>query len=152
MSENANDQTTRQQDPGYRSVDLHRVGKTHYRATNAAGDSVEFGHGEGLMSPVELLLAAIAGCSAIDVDSVTSRRSEPHEFHVVSSAIKDKDETGGSRLRDVELSFTVKFPDDEAGAKAESMVPRLVELARTKDCTVARTVEHETSVSMQVED
>jgi putative redox protein len=152
MSENMDDQSARQQDPGYRSVEVQRLGKTRYRATNATGDAVEFGQGEGLMSPVELLLAAIGGCSAIDVDVVTSRRSEPEEFRVGASGIKDKDESGGSRMRDIELSFSVKFPEGEVGDKAASMVPRLVELARTKDCTVSRTVEHETDVSMRIED
>ncbi|WP_129360028.1 OsmC family protein [Rothia uropygioeca] len=152
MSENTKAQTPREDDPGYRSVEVQRLGKTRYRATNSSGDSVEFGQGEGLVSPVELLLAAIAGCSAVDVDVVTSRRAEPEEFRVVSSGIKYKDDEGGSRLRDVELAFTVKFPEGEVGEKAASMVPRLVELARTKDCTVSRTVEHETDVSMRVED
>ena len=52
MSENMDDQSARQQDPGYRSVEVQRLGTTRYRATNATGDAVEFGPGEGLMSPV----------------------------------------------------------------------------------------------------
>ena len=39
-------------------VDVTRVDTGHYRATNPAGASLEFGTGEGLLSPVELLLAA----------------------------------------------------------------------------------------------
>jgi len=152
MSENVNASEERQNDPGYRAVELTRLGSKRYQATNAEGVSVEFGQGEGLMTPVELLLAAIAGCSSVDVDVVTSRRVEPEEFRVTSSGLKYTDEEGGSRLGDVELSFRVKFPEGEAGDKAASMVPRLVELSRTKDCTVSRTVEHETQVSMRVED
>ena len=56
------------------SVEVERLAQTHYRATNPAGASLEFGAGEGLLSPVELLLAAVAGCTAVDVDVVTSRR------------------------------------------------------------------------------
>ncbi len=54
-------------------VDVTRIGPTHYRATNEEGASLDFGRGEGLLTPVELLLAAVAGCSAVDVDVVTSR-------------------------------------------------------------------------------
>lgn len=143
-------QTDRAQDPGYRAVTVERVGPTHYRATNAQGVSLDFGQGEGLMSPVELLLAATAGCSAVDVDVVTSRRSEPEEFVVEASAIKHTDDEGGSRLRDVELDFRVRFPEDAAGQKAAALVPRLVALSHDKDCTVSRTVERPTSVVARV--
>ncbi len=131
------------------AVDVERVGLTHYRAANPQGASVDFGSGEGLMTPVELLLAAIAGCSAVDVDVVTSRRSEPQAFdvHVEGDRIN---EDGASRLSDVRVSFNVSFPDDEAGRKAQSMVERLVEISKTKDCTVSRTVEHEANVDFTV--
>ncbi|WP_309248092.1 OsmC family protein [Rothia santali] len=148
----ATEATAREENPRYRGVEVERVGLRHYRATNAAGDSVDFGQGEGLLTPVELLLAAVAGCSAVDVDVVSSRRAEPEELRVRASGLKVTDEGGGSRLDDVELSFSVRFPEGSAGEKARAMVPRLVELSQTKDCTVSRTVEHPTSVTMSVED
>ncbi|SIM60117.1 OsmC-like protein [Mycobacteroides abscessus subsp. abscessus] len=132
----------RTEDPGYRSVTIERIGQKRYRAVNAAGATLDFGQGEGLLSPVELLLAATAGCSAVDVDVVTSRRTEPESFAVEASAIKGTD---------VELSFRVRFPDDGPGRQAERMVPRLVALSHDKDCTVSRTVEHPTSVTSRVE-
>ena len=52
-------------------VDVTRVDTGHYRATNPAGASLEFGTGEGLLSPVELLLAgffddpAVGGLAAV---------------------------------------------------------------------------------------
>ena len=79
------------------AVDLTRIDTTQYRATNSAGASIDFGSGEGLLSPVELLLAAVAGCSAVDVDVVTSRRAEPESFdvHVEGDRVR---EDGASRL------------------------------------------------------
>lgn len=145
MSENTANQRT--QDPNYRAVNVERVASRRYRATNAKGDSLEFGQGEGLLTPVELLLAAIAGCSAIDVDVVTGRRAEAEEFSVTSSGIRQVDENGAVRMDDIEVSFNVRFPATEAGEKAQSMVDRLIRLSAEKDCTVSRTVEHGSNVT-----
>src|SRR5699024_12590568 len=65
-----------------RSIELTRIAENHYRATAPNGASIEFGRGEGLMTPVELLLAAVAGCSSVDVDTVTSRHTGLTRFDV----------------------------------------------------------------------
>lgn len=129
-------------------VDVTRVDTGHYRATNAAGASLEFGTGEGLLSPVELLLAAVAGCSAVDVDVVTSRRTEPELFDVHVDGIR-VNEDGASRLSDVNVAFSLRFPDTDAGRQAQSMVERLIRISQEKDCTVSRTVENPTNVTFR---
>ncbi|MGV3015937.1 OsmC family protein [Rothia sp. 88186D007BW] len=146
------DKTTRTQDPNYRAVIVERVASRHYRATNAKGDTLDFGQGEGLLTPVELLLAAIAGCSAIDVDVVTSRRAEPETFTVHSSGLRTVDDNKAVSLDNIEVSFNVRFPATDEGAKARSMVDRLIKLSAEKDCTVSRTVEHGASVTFINED
>ena len=127
----------------YRQTKIERM---RYRAYGANGATLDFGVGEGLLTPVELLLAAIAGCSSVDVDAGTSRRSTPEVFEVLASALKQT-EDGAVRLDDVEVDFDVRFPEDEQGAKAQKMVDRLIQLSEQKDCTVSRTVEHPTNVS-----
>ena len=133
------------------SIELTREATNRYVARNAAGVEVTFGRGDDLMSPVELLLAAIAGCSSIDVDTVTSRSSEPAEFKVEASGNKIAEDSGGSRLEDLNLSFNLSFPDDEGGRKAAGLVDRLVKLSHDKYCTVSRTVEHGTPVAFETE-
>ncbi|PZP24335.1 MAG: oxidoreductase [Kocuria rhizophila] len=133
------------------SIELTRGATNRYVARNAAGVEVTFGRGEDLMSPVELLLAAIAGCSSIDVDTVTSRSSEPTEFKVEASGNKIAEENGGSHLEDLNLSFNLSFPDDEGGRKAAGLVDRLVKLSHDKYCTVSRTVEHGTPVAFETD-
>lgn len=130
------------------SVDVERIASTHYRATNAAGDSIEFGSGEGLLSSVELLLAAIAGCASVDVDVVTGRRAEPEEcnVHVEGDRVN---EDGASRLSEVRVSFNVQFDDSPEGQQAQGLVQRLVQVSHDKDCTVSRTVELPTQVSFK---
>ena len=132
-------------------VDVSRVDTGHYRATNAAGATLEFGTGEGLLNPVELLLAAVAGCSAVDVDVVTSRRAEPEHFdvHVDGTRIN---EDGASRLSEVDVEFSLRFPDTNAGRQAESMIERLVRISHDKDCTVSRTVENPTTVTFRTKE
>lgn len=136
-------------DSTLRSVELSRVATGHYRARNAAGAELEFGQGEGLLSPVELLLAAIAGCSSIDVDTATSRSAEPTDFRVGATAHKVT-EDGANRIDDINLSFNIAFGDDDGGRKAASMVERLVALSHDKYCTVSRTVERGTPVGHDV--
>ena len=131
------------------SVEVERLAQTHYRATNPAGASLEFGAGEGLLSPVELLLAAVAGCTAVDVDVVTSRRGEPSTFRITAEGDR-VNEAGASRLSDVRLAFDVTFPDTPEGRQAQAMVGRLVQVSHDKDCTVSRTVERPTNVTFKV--
>ncbi|WP_125614411.1 OsmC family protein [Specibacter cremeus] len=136
-------------DPALRSVELTRTATARYTVRNAAGAEIEFGHGEGLLGPVELLLAAIAGCSAIDVDTVTARSCEPTRFRIDASGHKVV-EDGANRMDGLHLSFNVAFPDTEDGRKAAGMVDRLAALSHDKYCTVSRTVERGTAVSREV--
>ncbi len=101
------------------------------------------------MTPVELLLAAVAGCSSIDVDTVTSRRTEPTRFDVRASADKVV-EDGANRLENVHLDFDLAFPDDEAGRRADTQIEKLVALSHDKYCTVSRTIEHPTPVDVRI--
>ncbi|MEX5294017.1 OsmC family protein [Kocuria sp. CPCC 205268] len=137
-------------DPTPRSVELTRTATGRYTARTPEGAEIAFGRGEGLLTPVELLLAAIAGCSAIDVDVATSRSSEPSEFRVRATGQKIVEESGANRLEDLHLSFRLAFPDDAAGRKAAGMVERLVTLSHDKYCTVSRTVEHGTPVGHDI--
>lgn len=123
-----------------RKVTMTRNSEGVYTATNEAGDSLTFGRGEGLLSPVELLLAAIAGCSSIDVDAMTSRRSEPTKFDVTATADKVEAD-GGSILENIAVEWDLVFPEGDAGDKARARVGAALKSAHEKTCTVSRTVE-----------
>lgn len=138
------------QDPALRSVELSRTTTGRYTARNAAGAEIAFGRGEGLLSPVELLLAAVAGCSSIDLDTVTSRSAEPSRFRVEATGRKLVEEDGANRMDDLHLSFHLSFPDDAGGRKAAKLVERALALSHDKYCTVSRTVEHGTAVGHDV--
>ncbi|MBP2413046.1 putative OsmC-like protein [Arthrobacter stackebrandtii] len=129
-----------------RSVELTRTSTAVYTVRNATGAEMQFGHGDGLFSPVELLLAAIAGCSSIDVDTVTARSAEPTSYTVTATGDK-LSEDGATRVDNLNIAFNIEFPDTEGGQKAAGMVERLAKLSHDKYCTVSRTVERGTPVS-----
>lgn len=136
----------------HRHVTLERVETGVYRATNPRGAELTFGSlMEDGFSPVELLLAAIGGCSAVDVDLMTTRRATPEHFEVTVAAEKIEAE-GGNLLRDIELTFRVRFPDGVDGDKARDRLPRAVQHSHDRTCTVSRTIEAGTAVSVRIAD
>jgi putative redox protein len=135
-----------------RRVALERVEEGVYRATNPRGVELVFGSkAEDGFSPVELLLAAIGGCSAVDVDVATGRRAEHDRFEVVVEGEVARDETGNI-LRDVRMTFHVTFPEGPDGDKARNLLPRAVRASHERTCTVSRTVEASVPITVEVAD
>lgn len=136
-------------DDSFRSVRIERTGMGTYTVRNARGGSVTMGMGEDTsFTPVELLLAAIGGCTAIDVDLITSRRAEPVQFSVDVSGDKIRDDTGGNRMRNLTVEFTVTFPEGADGDRAREALPRSLRQSHDRLCTVSRTVELGTPVAI----
>ncbi len=131
-----------------RKVTLTRDALGVYTATNADGATVQFGHGEGMLGPVELLLAAVAGCSSIDVDHMTTRRAEPSRFEVTSTADHVHDTDEGNILENIKVVFDLAFPDGDDGDKARARVASALKISQEKECTVSRTIEAPTSVQL----
>jgi uncharacterized OsmC-like protein len=137
-------------DKTHREVNLERIEKGRFRAVNAAGGVLDFGGGGAEFSPIELLLTALAGCSALDVDALTSRRAEAETFRVVAGGEKIRDGDGGNRMVDLLLTFSVVFPSDEAGDAARSILPDALARSHDRLCTVTRTVELGTQVRVEL--
>jgi putative redox protein len=135
-----------------RGVRVERLETGRYRATNPAGAELTFGSAPAAgFSPVELLLAAIGGCSAVDVDGVTTRRAEPDRFEVEVEAEKVRD-ADGNILRDIRMVFRVAFPAGEDGDRAREALPRAVRASHDRACTVSRTVEAAIPVTVTIAD
>lgn len=135
--------------PGHRSVTLTRSSHGEFDVTNVRGGTIHIGTGESDdFTPVELLLTAIAGCSAVDVDFITAKRAEPTEFTVVSEGVKAKSTEKGNHMEDLEVTFRVRFPEGPEGDKAREMLPRSIAQSRDRLCTVSRTVQLGTPITM----
>ncbi len=138
-------------DDTHRWVTLDRLDEGVYLARNARGHELRFGSKDpDGFTPVELLLAAIAGCTAVDVDVVTGRRSPAETFGARVDAEYARDDTG-NRLRDITLTLSVTFPPGQDGDAARAILPRAVRTSHDRTCTVSRTVEAGTPVAVRVE-
>ena len=136
--------------PKGRTVNIERTSPGRYTASNVRGGSIAIGSGDSMeFTPTELLLAAIGGCTSIDVDILTSRRAEPQTFEVQVDATSVRDESG-NRLTDITVTFCVRFPDSEAGDAARSVLPDAVRRSHDRLCTVGRTIELGTPITTNV--
>ncbi len=135
--------------PGHRSISMARSGSGTYLVTNARGGTISIGSGESDdFTPVELLLTAIAGCSAVDVDFITSRLAEPTAFTVTAGGEKLRDELG-NHMGEIEVSFRVRFPDGDEGDRARERLPRAIAQSHDRLCTVSRSVQLGTPIHMR---
>ena len=133
-------ETPAEPDQTLRRVDLTKIGEGRYKATNRRGGVLPIGSGDDPdFTPVELLLAALAGCSAIDVDLVTGRRAEAASFDIRSEGHKVRDEQG-NHLVGLRLTFDLVFPEGPEGDAARAVLPRALAQTRDRLCTVSRTV------------
>jgi len=130
-----------------RSVTLQRTSLGRYEVRNARGGTMTVGTGEGVdFTPVELLLAALGGCTGADVDHITSKRAEPDSFVVHVAGDKVRDRAGGNRLANLTVELHVTFPQGAGGDAAREVLPRAARMSHDRLCTVSRTVELGTAV------
>jgi len=135
----------------HRRVTIERIENSRYTVTNDRGGQMTIGTGTGTdFTPVDLLLTAIGGCTAVDVDILTSRRAEPDRFEVDVDAEKIRD-AEGNHLADITVTFRITFPDGEAGDKARAILPDAVKKSHDRLCTVSRTVELGTPITPVIE-
>jgi putative redox protein len=138
-------------DSAHRSVRLERIENSRYTAINERGGKITVGTAAGTdFTPVELLLVAIGGCTAIDVDILTSRRAEPDSFEIVVDGEKVRDQAG-NHLTDLQVTFRIAFPPGEQGDKARELLPDAVRKSHDRLCTVSRTVELGAPIGTRIE-
>lgn len=135
----------------HRTVTVRRVGSGRFTVRNDRGGEIAFGTGAGTdFTPTELLLAAVGGCTSIDIDILTSRRAEPDAFEVSVDAEKVRDE-GGNHLTDIVVTFRLAFPDTSQGDQARAVLPDAVRKSHDRICTVGRTIEIGSPISTRIE-
>lgn len=132
-----------------RQLSLSQIGEGRYKAVNARGGVLPVGSGNDPdFTPVELMLASLAGCTAIDIGLITGKRASPDAFdvHVEGHKVRDGD---GSHLVDLQVTVSIRFPDGEAGDRAREVLPRAIRQTGDRLCTVGRTLQVGTSIDYQ---
>lgn len=111
-------------------------------ALNARGGELPIATGwEGSgFNPIEMLLAAIGGCSAIDFTTVLARRG--HQLSGLDIEVRAR-RAGDERLEAIEVRY--RLPADSAVDEQDIEVAR--RLTADVLCTVSRTVEHSSPVA-----
>jgi len=123
-----------------RTVDVSIMGEGRFKATNVRGGVLPIGQGEDPdFTPVELLLAALAGCGAIDLEWVTKKRAPFTAFAARAEGHKVRDERGTHLVR-LSVTMDMEFPEGEAGEQAREVVPRTLKQIEDRLCSVGRTV------------
>jgi putative redox protein len=140
-------------DETLRSIALTKIGDARFKATNSRGGEAFMGSGgeDPDFTPIELLLAAIAGCSAIDVDLITGKRAASTGFEIAAEGHKVRDDDG-NHLTGLRLTFDITFPDGPEGDAAREFLPRAMAMSRDRLCTVSRTVQLGADVTYDVTD
>jgi putative redox protein len=118
----------------------------HMEAINDEGARLEMDGSDEIggqnlgMKPMQLLLAAVGGCSTIDVLVILKKQKQNvRSFSVEVEA--DKDKKGDYSLyKNVCLHFIIEGELDPAKAK------KAIELSLDKYCSVAKTLEPTTTV------
>jgi len=119
-------------------------------AKNEEGNTVSIdaspeigGSGTG-MRPMQLLLAALGGCSAIDVIHILKKqKQEPGSFQIEVSGTREvfKDY---SLFRAIDIHFII------GGNVSREKAERAVELSMEKYCSVAKTLEPTAKITYHI--
>ncbi|MFE2755781.1 OsmC family protein [Actinosynnema sp. NPDC059335] len=119
------------------NVEVRRVGQHEFVATNDRGASVRVGRkgAEGSFSPVELLLAAAAGCAVVTAETLITRRVDGD---LVARA-DDVRSVTGHELTSVPV--TVDYDVSQLSAEDRAALEAAVRRAIDQLCTVTRTLK-----------
>lgn len=133
-----------------RGVEITRVSLGTYEAVNRRGGILRFGSGDDdSFSPVELLLTAVAGCTAADIDFITAKRADPEQFNATVTADKLRD-ASGNHLANITLTFDITFPEGDGGDEARHVLPEALKRSHDRLCTVSRTIELGTPIEARL--
>ena len=130
-------------------VEASRIGTRTFEATNPRGARVAIGPDtdDGVFTPGELLLAAVAGCVGMTVDGLVVRRvGEDARFEVHTDRTKESEDAHEFAGVSVDLDVDMAALDDEQRAALAAAADRAVE----RLCTVSRTLKKGVPVTLTV--
>jgi putative redox protein len=136
----------------YMRIELKRVDDAfHMEARNEDGKVVHMdaaekigGHNNGVR-PMQLLLMALGGCSAIDIILILKKqRQELEDLQIVVDGEREQVKDGAAVFEKIDVKFMMKGKIDKE--KAE----RAVALSMEKYCSVTKTLEKTAKITYTV--
>jgi putative redox protein len=133
-------------------VDIQRINNAfHLEATNEKGNKVymdgapDIGGGDLAFRPMQMMLAAVGGCSSIDVLSILQKqRQEVTGYRVLITAEREKDKTP-ALFATVHLHFVLE------GNLDKEKVQRAIALSVEKYCSVVKIMEKTATITHSFE-
>lgn len=119
-------------------------------ATNENGNtmlmdgSAAVGGVDGGFRPMQTLLAALGGCSAIDVVGILQKQKQPLEDLEIEVNAEREEKSAPSVFTAIDVHFKFK------GNLNENKVQKAVELSIEKYCSVARMLEKTAMITFQI--
>ncbi len=134
-------------------IDVTWLGKDfHMEAENETNGKIcidgnnNIGGLEGGLSPMQLLLAGIGGCSAIDVISILEKQKQKlTDLKVEVDADRQKLDAGYSEYKTIHMHFIL------SGDLEPKKVQRALDLSITKYCSVSKALEKGSEISYDYE-
>lgn len=135
----------------FMKITIHRLTDLHMEAQNEEGGKIrmdgttKIGGLKGGFSPMQLLLAGIGGCSAIDIIGILEKQKQPLEdLQIVVDG--DKQSVGTySEFKNIHLNFI--FTGDIEKKKVE----RAMNLSFNKYCSVSKALEKGSEITYSYE-
>ncbi|MFM7330037.1 MAG: OsmC family protein [Bacteroidota bacterium] len=134
------------------TIELRRVDSDYQmEARNATGNTIlmdgsqKIGGHEAAMRPMEVLLASMGGCSAIDVISILRKKRQPVDDIRIRLEGEREHGVEPSLFRKIHAHFILYGKIDEAAAR------QAVELSMDKYCSVAKTLEATATITHSFE-
>ena len=115
-----------------RTARLVHDGEGRYHGTTGTGRRVTYGDAaaENELSPVEMIVVSLAGCSAMDVWAIAVKKRQSIERYEVAAIATQRDEYP-QVLTEITVTHEVTGP-----GISEAAIRRAIELSATKYCPV----------------
>ena len=125
---------------------LERTGERELTGHTPGGVEIPIGHGEGRVSPGELLKLALGGCAGMTMDFTAARRlGDDFPLRIVVGGQKDADRNLYPVITEqIELDLSALSEDDQQALSA--LITKAVQVG----CTVERTVQQDIAIEHQI--
>lgn len=132
-------------------ITIDQLENTHMEAANEEGGlirmdgSTSIGGLEGGFSPMQLLLAGVGGCSAIDIIGILNKQRQDLQDLTIEVEGDRQSKEEYSEFKNIHITFIF------TGNLEESKVERAINLSLDKYCSVSKTLEKATEITHSYE-